>query len=115
MLPGKLLKWINLEPEVKTKFGFEELKLHRIEAWVANENSRSVRILKKVGMKKLGVRRKILPVPVSKITCWYAIDRFYICYGPKSWKDIRYKHRVKSSETLCNETSYVDKGWKPDI
>ncbi|MGD2035218.1 MAG: GNAT family protein [Bacteroidales bacterium] len=44
------------------KFGFEELRLHRIEAGVATENKRSVRVLEKAGMTREGVRRKILPI-----------------------------------------------------
>ncbi|MBN1797336.1 MAG: GNAT family N-acetyltransferase [Spirochaetales bacterium] len=44
------------------QFGFEVLKLHRIEAGVATENSRSVRVLEKIGMKREGVGRKILPI-----------------------------------------------------
>ncbi|MEL6561807.1 MAG: GNAT family N-acetyltransferase [Bacteroidota bacterium] len=43
-------------------FGFEILKLHRIEAGVATENHHSVRVLEKVGMTKEGIRRKILPI-----------------------------------------------------
>lgn len=44
------------------KFGFEKLGLHRIEAGVATENKRSIRVLEKVGMTNEGVRRKILPI-----------------------------------------------------
>ena len=49
---------------VKTiiKFGFENLKLHRIEAGVATENTRSIRVLEKAGMIREGSRRKILPI-----------------------------------------------------
>jgi len=44
------------------KFGFEELRLHRIEAGVATENIKSIRVLEKVGMTREGLRRKILPI-----------------------------------------------------
>ena len=44
------------------EFGFEILKLHRIEAGVALENKRSIRVLEKSGMTCEGVRRKILPI-----------------------------------------------------
>ncbi len=44
------------------KFGFDDLHLHKVEAGVATENFRSVRVLEKAGMKREGLRRKILPV-----------------------------------------------------
>lgn len=44
------------------RFGFEALKLHKIEAGVATENSRSIRVLEKAGMIREGLRRKILPI-----------------------------------------------------
>lgn len=44
------------------KFGFESLRLHRIEAGVATENIRSIRVLEKSGMTCEGIRRKILPI-----------------------------------------------------
>ena len=44
------------------RFGFEDLKLHRIEAGVATENKVSIRVLEKVGMTNEGIRRKILPI-----------------------------------------------------
>lgn len=43
-------------------FGFDELKLHRIEAGAAVENIKSLRVLNKIGMTKEGIRRKILPI-----------------------------------------------------
>lgn len=43
-------------------FGFHDLKLHRIQAGVATENERSIRVLEKVGMVREGLRRKILPI-----------------------------------------------------
>ncbi len=45
------------------KFGFDGLKLHRIEAGAATENHASVRVLEKIGMTREGIGRKILPTP----------------------------------------------------
>ncbi|OEK00498.1 hypothetical protein BFP97_02775 [Roseivirga sp. 4D4] len=44
------------------KFGFEDLKLHRIEAGVATNNMGSIRVLEKSGMQREGIRRGILPI-----------------------------------------------------
>lgn len=44
------------------RFGFEMLHLHRIEAGVATENKRSIKVLEKAGMSIEGIRRKILPI-----------------------------------------------------
>ena len=43
-------------------FGFNYLRLHRIEAGVATKNNRSIKVLEKIGMKREGIRRKILPI-----------------------------------------------------
>jgi len=43
-------------------FGFDELKLHRIQAGCAVENIGSIKVLEKVGMIREGHRRKILPL-----------------------------------------------------
>lgn len=43
-------------------FGFEDLKLHRIEAGVATKNVASIHVLEKAGMTNEGIRRKILPI-----------------------------------------------------
>ncbi|GHA60094.1 GNAT family N-acetyltransferase [Pontibacter akesuensis] len=43
-------------------FGFEELKLHRIEAGCAVANTGSVRVMEKVGMSREGRKRKVLPL-----------------------------------------------------
>lgn len=43
-------------------FGFEELKLHRIEAGCAVDNIGSIRTLERVGMLKEGRKRKVLPL-----------------------------------------------------
>ena len=43
-------------------YGFETLKLHRIEAGTAVGNDRSIRVLERIGMKREGIRRKILPI-----------------------------------------------------
>ncbi len=44
------------------EFGFQTLKLHRIEAGCAVENHASVRVLEKVGMTCEGIRKKKLPI-----------------------------------------------------
>lgn len=43
-------------------FGFKELKLHRIEAGCAIENSASISVLEKAGMIREGQKRKVLPL-----------------------------------------------------
>lgn len=43
-------------------FSFNDLNLHRIEAGVATENVKSIRVLEKLGMTREGSRRKILPI-----------------------------------------------------
>ena len=43
-------------------FGFEKLRLHRIEAGCAVENLGSVKLLEKVGMTREGSKRKALPL-----------------------------------------------------
>lgn len=43
-------------------YGFETLKLHRIEAGVAVENTKSVNLLEKARMRREGICRKILPL-----------------------------------------------------
>ena len=42
--------------------GFENFNLHKVEAGVATENIRSIRVLEKAGMTREGLRRKILPI-----------------------------------------------------
>lgn len=44
------------------RFGFDKLKLHKIEAGVATENMKSIKVLEKAGMTREGLRRKILPI-----------------------------------------------------
>lgn len=43
-------------------FGFNNLKLHRIEASCAVENIASIKVLEKAGMTKEGMKRKKLPI-----------------------------------------------------
>lgn len=44
------------------KAGFDHFHLHKVEAGVATENIRSIRVLEKSGMTREGLRRKILPI-----------------------------------------------------
>lgn len=44
------------------KSGFKDFKLHKVEAGVATENLKSIRVLEKSGMTREGLRRKILPI-----------------------------------------------------
>jgi len=44
------------------KTGFQEFGLHKVEAGVATENVRSIRVLAKSGMICEGLRRKLLPI-----------------------------------------------------
>ncbi|MDN3693726.1 GNAT family protein [Chryseobacterium tructae] len=66
--------WYKLSPEVWGKgygtealeriiqFGFEELKLHRIEAGCAVDNIASYKVMEKCGMTREAHRRKLLPL-----------------------------------------------------
>lgn len=42
--------------------GFDDFHLHKVEAGVATENVKSIRVLEKSGMIREGLRRKILPI-----------------------------------------------------
>lgn len=53
------------------KFGFTDLKLHRIEAGCAIKNIASIKVLEKAGMTREGSKRKILPIKGN----W--IDNFF--------------------------------------
>lgn len=44
------------------KFGFQDLGLHRIEAGVHVENTKSISLLERIGMQQEGRCRKILPI-----------------------------------------------------
>jgi ribosomal-protein-alanine N-acetyltransferase len=44
------------------RVGFEDFNLQKVEAGVATENIKSIRVLEKIGMTREGVRRKILPI-----------------------------------------------------
>jgi ribosomal-protein-alanine N-acetyltransferase len=56
------------------EFGFNELKLHRIEAGCAVENIASIKVLEKAGMIREGSKRKVLPIRGSWVdNYFYAI------------------------------------------
>lgn len=42
--------------------GFDDFELQKVEAGVATENIKSIRVLEKIGMTREGLRRKILPI-----------------------------------------------------
>ena len=42
--------------------GFDDFKLHKVEAGVATGNIASIKVLEKCGMTREGLRRKILPI-----------------------------------------------------
>ena len=44
------------------QFSFNDLNLHRIEAGCAVENLASIKVLEKAGMKREGMKRKVLPI-----------------------------------------------------
>jgi [ribosomal protein S5]-alanine N-acetyltransferase len=66
--------WYKLHPDFWNKgfatesvkwlldFGFNNLKLHRIEAGCAIENQASIKVLEKCGFKREGHTRKLLPI-----------------------------------------------------
>jgi len=63
LLPGYWNKGYATEvAKTLIKAGFETFHLHKVEAGVATENIRSVKVLEKAGMIREGLRRKILPI-----------------------------------------------------
>ncbi len=48
--------------KILIKSGFDDFHLHKVEAGVATENIRSIKVLEKSGMIREGLRRKILPI-----------------------------------------------------
>ena len=62
------------------RFGFDRLKLHRIEAGCAVENLASIRVLEKAGMTQEGRKRQILPLK----TGW--MDNFEYAILDVEWK-----------------------------
>ncbi|KIO76555.1 GNAT family acetyltransferase [Pedobacter lusitanus] len=62
------------------RFGFDRLKLHRIEAGCAVENLASIRVLEKAGMTREGRKRQILPL----VTGW--MDSFEYAILDEEWK-----------------------------
>ncbi len=58
------------------KAGFDDFGLQKVEAGVASENIKSISVLEKIGMKREGLRRKILPIRGDwKDSYHYAIVR----------------------------------------
>ena len=65
-------------------FAFNDLKLHRIEAGCAVENIASIKVLEKAGMKREGMKRKILPIRGEwKDNYFYAIleEEYFISHA----------------------------------
>ncbi|MDQ0430585.1 ribosomal-protein-alanine N-acetyltransferase [Planomicrobium stackebrandtii] len=46
--------------KLMTVFGFEELRLHRMEAYVSPENEGSIRVLEKTGFRREGLLKEFL-------------------------------------------------------
>lgn len=66
------------------KFGFEDLGLHRIEAGCAVDNTASLKVMEKAGMKPEGRRRKTLPLK----TGWSDNYEFAILETDKRSEDL---------------------------
>ncbi|WP_228013493.1 GNAT family N-acetyltransferase [Nostoc edaphicum] len=62
------------------KFGFEELKMHRIWSWCVAENVASVRVLEKIGMRREGHLREKELIKGR----WY--DNFLYAILDHEWK-----------------------------
>lgn len=63
LIPTKWGKGYGIEScKALLQFAFNILDLHRIEAGVAVENTRSIRLLEHLGMTQEGRKRKILPL-----------------------------------------------------
>ena len=63
ILPGHWNKGYATElGKLLLKVGFKNFQLHRVEAGVATDNTRSIRVLEKIGMAREGLHRKILPI-----------------------------------------------------
>ena len=56
------MKIVSIALKIIINFGFDDLKLHRIEAGCAVENIGSIRVLEKVGMNLEGRKRQNLPL-----------------------------------------------------
>ena len=61
-------------------FGFEALRLHRIEAGCAVANTGSIRVLEKAGMLREGKKRKVLPLKGG----WS--DNFFYAILEEDWE-----------------------------
>jgi len=74
------------------KFSFEELLLHRIEAGCATENLASARVLEKVGMRREGSQRKVLPIRGQ----W--VDNYEYAILEDEWREINNVQRAMYDE-----------------
>ena len=73
-------------------FAFNDLKLHRIEAGCAVENIASIKVLEKAGMKREGMKRKILPIRGE-------------------WKD-NYFYAILEEDFISHAKSQIEEGSK---
>lgn len=62
------------------KYGFEELKLHRIIATCQPENTASYRVMEKIGMRREGYFKKCIPHGDG----WW--DEYYYAILEEEWK-----------------------------
>lgn len=62
------------------KYGFEELKLHRIIATCQPENKASYRVMEKIGMRREGYFKKCIPQGDG----WW--DEYYYAILEEEWK-----------------------------
>ena len=75
-------------------YGFNELKLHRIEAGCAVANTGSIKVLEKVGMLKEGRKRKVLPLK----TGWS--DNFEYAILEEDWRKINIMNNPRIKQGL---------------
>lgn len=79
------------------KFGFANLKLHRIEAGCAVDNLASIRVLEKVGMTNEGRKREILPIRGE----W--VDNYFFRYLKMNLKNFKLYNLEYQNIKLLNK------------